>query len=587
MSRTIQIPDTITVGVLAEKLEIPVSSLIGELMKNGILATVNERIDYDTAQIIIEEMDVAVELERQKEEDQIASHRKKKNAGKGEERPPVIAVMGHVDHGKTSLLDSILDSKVAYSESGGITQHISAHQVEHAKKKLTFLDTPGHEAFAAIREHGAHLTDVALIVVAADDGVKPQTTEAIRFAKKAGVKMVVAINKVDKDSADVNRVKKELSEQGLNPEDWGGDTVMVEVSAKTKQGLDKLLDMLNLVSEVEELKADAKGPGEGLIIEAHMEKGRGAVAVALVESGKISKGDFMVVGTTCAKVKTLSLTDDGAIDSAGPSTPVELTGFKDLPRFGDEFKVVSSEKEAKKKAEEAAKKLNKSETGLGINSSELIRIMDRKKQVQDLNVVVKADMQGSLKSVIDSLRSLETKEVKVRLVGSGIGSITENDVHLAQTSDSIIYGFSVNASSNIKHGASRDKVSMRLFDVIYELIDDAKAEMEKLLPDEIVREDVGRLLVKGVFKITKTEVICGGEVTKGKLTSPSLATVFRDDKEVADRVETSSLKQGPQEVKGVEAGQMCGVSFKTPSRVEIKEGDRIEFYTEKIVERKL
>lgn len=587
MSRTIQIPDTITVGALAEKIEVPVSNLIGELMKNGILATVNERIDYDTAQIIIEEMDIDVDLQHQKEEGVITGQKRKKAFSQGEERPPVIAVMGHVDHGKTSLLDAVLDSKVASSESGGITQHISAHQVEHGKKKLTFLDTPGHEAFAAIREHGAHLTDIVLIVVAADDGVKPQTVEAIRFAKKAGVKMIVAINKIDKNSADINRVKKELSEQGLNPEDWGGDTVMVEVSAKTKKGLDKLLDMLNLVSEVEELKANAEGPGEGLIIEAHMEKGRGAVGVALVESGRVSKGDFIVAGKTCAKIRTLSLTSGKKADSAGPSTPVELTGFKELPRFGDEFKVVGSEKEARRKAEETARKLGRTDAGLGINSSELIRIMDRKKQVQELNIIVKADVQGSLKSVIDSLRSLETKEVKLRPVGSGVGSITEKDVHLAQTSGSIIYGFNVNASSNIKHGASKDKVSIRLFDVIYELIDDAKDEMRKLLPDEIVRDDIGRLLVKGVFKITKNEVICGGEVTKGKLSVPSYATVSRDDKQIAERLETASLKQGPQEAKEVEAGQMCGVSFKTPTRVEIKEGDRIEFYTEKVVKRKL
>lgn len=586
MPRTISIPDTITVGSLAEKLEVPVSQLISELMKNGILATVNEHIDYDTAHIIVEELEADVSLSRSRNDEDLAPKRRKQS-DKGSERPPVIAVMGHVDHGKTTLLDAILGSSVTSTESGGITQHISAYQVEHGGKKLTLMDTPGHEAFAAIREHGAHLTDIALIVVAADDGVKPQTIEAIRFAKKADVKAVVAINKIDKPGADTNKVKTELSEQGLTPEDWGGDTVIVEVSAKEGRGLDKLQDMLILVSEVEELKAETKDPGEGLIIEAHMEKGRGAVGVALIDSGMVAQGDFLAVGSTYAKVKTLELAGGGKLDSAGPSTPVVITGFKSLPRFGDQLRVVKSEKEARKLAEKSAAKLSQTESGLGINSSDLIRIIDRKKQVQELNVIVKADVQGSLKSVIDSLRSLETKEVKIRLVGSGVGSITEKDVHLAQTSGSIIYGFSVNASSNIKMGASKDKVSIRLFDVIYELIDDAKKEMVELLPDEIIKTDIGRLLVRGVFKITKNEVICGGEVTKGKLSIPSLATVFRGDEQIADRIETARLKQGPQEVKEVESGQMCGVSFNTSVRVEIKEGDRVEFFVEEVKERKL
>ncbi len=586
MPRTIQVPDTITVGALAEKLEIPVSQLIGELMKNGILATVNERIDYETAHIIVEELELDVELGHEQSETDLKPQRRKAS-DKGDSRAPVIAVMGHVDHGKTSLLDAVLGSKVTSTESGGITQHISAYQIEHSNKKLTFLDTPGHEAFAAIREHGAHLTDLALIVVAADDGVKPQTIEAIRFAKKAGVKMVIAINKIDKTGADTNRVKQELAEQGLAAEGWGGDTVTVEVSAKTKQGLDKLLDMLILVSEMEELKAESKGPAEGLIIEARMEKGRGALGVVLVDAGILKKGDFIVAGATYGKIKTLELTNGGNLDSAGPSTPVIITGFKALPRFGDAIKVVGSEKEARMQAEEAAENLKILESNQGINSSDLIRIIDRQKQVQQLNVLVKADVQGSLKSVIDGLRSLETPEVKVRLVGSGVGSITEKDVHLAHTSGSIIYGFHIGASSNIKHNASKDKVSIRLFDVIYELIDDAKEELEKLLPEEIKRTDLGRLLVRGVFKITKSEVICGGEVTKGKLSIPSLATVFRDDEQVADRLQTSRLQQGPQEAKEVEAGQMCGVSFKTDARVEIKEGDRIEFFSEEVIERKL
>ncbi|HEX5455864.1 MAG TPA: translation initiation factor IF-2 [Candidatus Saccharimonadales bacterium] len=577
MSRTVQIEDGLTVGTLAEKLEVPVTNLIAELMKNGVLATVNERIDFDTAAIIASEIDPEVELKKQEAQEDIPRKKQKKTT-KGESRPPVVAVMGHVDHGKTSLLDAICDTKVATGEAGGITQHISAYQAKHNDRLITFLDTPGHEAFAAIREHGAHLTDLVIIVVAADDGIKPQTSEAIRFAKKAGVKILVAINKIDKEGADPNRVKQQLSENGLMPEEWGGDTVCVEVSAKTGDGIDKLLEMILLISDVEELKAEVSIPAEGLIIEAHMEQGRGPVGVALVEQGTLKKGDFVVAGTTYAKVRNLESSDGTSVNKAGPSTPVRLTGFKALPRFGDEFKVVSDEKTARRQVEVNSRQAS-GENKDTLTSGDLIRIIDRQRQVSELNLIVKADVQGSLKSVIDGLKALNTDEVAVRIVGFGIGNVTEKDEHLASTSGAIIYGFNIDMPSNIRQLANRDKVSVRMFKVIYELIDDTKQELEKLLPAEIVRTDVGRLLVKGVFKITKTEVICGGEVTKGKLTVPALANAYRDDETIAENLEILSLKHGPQETKEVQAGEMCGVSFKSESRVDIKEGDRLEFFT--------
>lgn len=577
MSRTVQIEDGLTVGTLAEKLEVPVTQLIAELMKNGVLATVNERIDFDTAAIIASEIDPDVELQR-KEAQEDVPRKRQKTTTKGESRPPVVAVMGHVDHGKTSLLDAICRTKVATGEAGGITQHISAYQAEYNNRLITFLDTPGHEAFAAIREHGAHLTDLVIIVVAADDGIKPQTQEAIRFAKKAGVKILVAINKIDKEGADPNRVKQQLSEQELMPEEWGGDTVCVEVSAKTGDGIDKLLEMVLLISDVEELKAEVNTPAEGLIIEAHMEQGRGPVGVALVEQGTLKKGDFVVSGTTYAKVRNLESTGGNSVVKAGPSTPVRLTGFKALPRFGDEFNVVGDEKTARKQVEINSRKLS-GESKDTLTSGDLIRIIDRKRQVSELNLIVKADVQGSLKSVIDGLRALNTEEVAVRIVGFGIGNVTEKDEHLASTSGAIIYGFNIDAPSNIKQLANRDKVPIRMFNVIYELIDDAKEELETLLPPEIIRTEVGRLLVKGVFKITKTEVICGGEVTKGKLTVPALANVYRDDEVIAENLEILSLKHGPQETKEVQTGEMCGVSFKSESRVDLKEGDKLEFFT--------
>lgn len=585
-TRTIEIEDGITVGALAEELQIPVTGLISELMKNGVLATVNERLDFDTAQIIIGELpDVDIELERKKVEAG-PSRKKQDRATSGDSRPPVVAVMGHVDHGKTSLLDAITDSKVASGEAGGITQHITAYQVKHNDQDITFLDTPGHEAFAAIREHGAQLTDVVIIVVAADDGIKPQTIEAIRFANKAGVKIVVAINKIDKEGADINRVKQELSEQNLLIEEWGGDVVAVEVSAKEKQNLDKLLDMVLLVADLEDLRADAKSPAKGLIIEAHMETGRGPVAVALIESGILARGDFVAAGGTYAKIRNLESTNGQPLKAAGPSTPAILTGFKALPEFGDEFAVYKTEKAAKAASADYAVNRAKAGASSDMSGSELIRIINRSNKVNELNIIIKADVQGSLTSVIDSLKALDTDEVAVRLVGSGVGVITEKDAHLAATSRAIIYGFNVQAPASIKQLANRDRVSIRLFNIIYELIDDAKAELTKLLPAEIIRTDLGRLIVRGIFKITKTDVICGGEVTKGKLTAPALATIKRGDEVIAE-VEITGLKRGPQEAKEVIEGEMCGVNFKSQSRVDLQEGDHIEFYTQKTVARTL
>lgn len=586
MAKTIQIEDTTTVGALAESLDIPVSRLIGELMKNGVLATVNERIDFDTASIIAQELDLDIELEQKLTETPARERNQRKKSKTGESRPPVVAVMGHVDHGKTTLLDAITGAKTTPGEAGGITQHISAYQVTHNKRKVTFLDTPGHEAFAAIREHGAQLTDVVIIVVAADDGVKPQTLEAIRFAKSAGAKIVVAINKIDREGADPNRVKQQLSEQDLLVEEWGGETVAVEVSAKESKNIDKLLDMVILVADVEDLRADSKAPASGLIIEAHMEQGRGPVAVALVEFGTLSKADFIVAGGTYAKIRNLEGTDGKPLKSAGPSTPAVITGFKSLPRFGDEFSVASSEKEARTQAAEVARMRTQDGGAVDVSSSDLIRIIDKKARTNELNIVVKADVQGSLKSIIDSLRALNTDDVAVRVVGSGVGNITEKDVHLAATSGAIIYGFTVETSSTIKQLASRDRVPLRLYKVIYELIDDAKQELTKLLPPEVKRTEHGRLVVRGIFKITKTEVICGGEVTKGTLVIPSRALVFKGDDEVAD-VEITNLKRGPQDVHEVPTGEMCGVSFKSESRVNLEEGDRLEFYSEEVVERQL
>ncbi len=588
MARTIEIEDMTTVGTLAEKLMLPVTRLIGELMKNGVMATVNERIDFDTAQIIVSELGLDVELAK-KTQEKVTSVREKHATGSetAVPRPPVVAVMGHVDHGKTTLLDAIRGASVAKGEAGGITQHISAYQIAHNKRVITFLDTPGHEAFAAIREHGAHLTDIVIIVIAADDGIKPQTIEAIRYARKAGAKIIVALNKIDKEGADANRVKQQLAEQNLLVEEWGGDTVAIEVSAKTKRGIDELLDMVLLVADVEDFRADVDRPAVGLVIEAHVEQGRGPIANALIEEGTLKLGDYVVAGTTYAKIRNLESTDGKPLKTATPSTPVVITGFKALPEFADEFTVVPSEKIARSQAEQTA--INqRTSGGRDMNSSELIRMINRNNRLQELNIIVKADVQGSLTSVIDSLKALETEEVAVRVVSASVGAITDSDVYLATTSNAIIYGFNVLAPTNIKRLASRDKINIRLYNVIYELIDDVKAELTTLLAPEIIEKEMGRLVVRGIFKTTKTEVICGGEVTKGKLMVPALARVMRDgdDQPVAE-VELTNLKRGPQDTKEVFEGEMCGLSFRSTARVDLQEGDRLEAFTRETMLRSL
>lgn len=586
--KTLVIPGMITVGELAAQLDLPVTKLIGELFKNGIMATVNQRIDIETAQIIVDELGLDVGLKQKDAESVTAVSRSERvKSTTAQERPPIVAVMGHVDHGKTSLLDAILNMKVASGEAGGITQHIAAYQTKYDGRDITLLDTPGHEAFSALRQHGAALTDVVVVVVAADDGVKPQTVEAIKFAQQANARIIVAINKIDKPEADVNRVKTQLaSEHNLTPEEWGGDTVMVEVSAKTKQNLDKLLEMILLVADVEELKADTQGPAEGLVIESHMEQGRGAVVSMLVAHGILRPGSFLVAGGTYAKIRTLQDFAGRPIKQAGPSTPATVTGFKVIPQFGDQFITVKSEKEARTLAARHQQEAKEDVQASAISSTDLLQLMNRRKEKQLLNVIVKADVQGSLTSVCDSLKLLENAEVAPRIISSGVGNISENDVRMAQTSDAIVYGFNVQLPPIVKRLAQRDKVSVRLYKIIYELIDDAKSVLEDLLSPEVVETEIGKLTIKGIFKTSKDEVICGGEVTKGKIEPSLLARVKRGDEQIAE-VEVSQVQRQQQEVKEVFEGEMCGLKLKTKGKLVLQEGDRLEFFRRELVKRTL
>jgi translation initiation factor IF-2 len=585
--KVIVVADSITVGELAETLNLPVTALIGELFKNGIVATINQRLDFETATIIVEELKLDVELQKKPAAEKV-ERKKHVLSDKAVDRPPIVAVMGHVDHGKTSLLDAILGTSTVTGEAGGITQHISAYQAERNGRVITLLDTPGHEAFAALRQHGATLTDVVVIVVAADDGVKPQTIEAIRFARSANAKIVVAINKIDKEAADSARVKAQLAtEHNLNPEEWGGEVVMVDVSAKTGQNIDKLLDMVLLVADLEELKADIDVPPEGLVIESHMEIGRGPVVGLLVEQGKLKPGHFLVAGTALGKVRTLLDFRGKALKEAGPSTPVMVTGFKELPQFGDRFNIVKSEKEARLLTEKTSQERERDAASTNVTGADMLKMISQKHESEEFKTIVKADVQGSLTSVIDSLRLVETGgEVNLRVIGSGVGNISENDVRLAAGKGTVIYGFNVSLPPAIKRLAMRDKVEIRLYKVIYELLDDARTSMESLLAPEVVETELGTLTIKGVFRTLKDVVIAGGEVTKGKVMANVLARVKRGD-EVLAEVEITSVQRQQQEAKEVFEGEMCGLSLKTNKKLLIEEGDKLEFFTRELVKRTL
>ncbi len=597
--KVLSIAHSITVGELAEVLNLPVTTLIGELFKNGIAATINQRIDFETATIIVEELGLDVELQKKESASVTSERRIRELTADAVTRPPIVAVMGHVDHGKTSLLDAVLDKKVVEGEAGGITQHISAYQTVRGDRAITLLDTPGHEAFAALRQHGATLTDVVIIVVAADDGVKPQTIEAIRFARTANAKIVVAINKIDKEAANPQMVKAQLaSEHNLNPEEWGGDTIMVEVSAKTGQGIDKLLDMVLLVADMEELKAEVAGSSEGLVIEAHMETGRGAVVGLLVEQGILKPGAFLVAGTAYGKVRTMDDFAGKPLKEAGPSTPVTISGFKELPQFGDVFEVVKSEKEARAKASVVRAEREHNAASANVTGADLLKLMTQKHEAADFNVIVKADVQGSLTSVIDSLKLIETGgEVSLHVVSSGVGNITENDVRLAADGKTVIYGFNVDLPPAVKQLATRERAEVRLYRIIYELLDDAKNSMEKLLAPEVVETEIGSLEVKGVFRTMKDEVIAGGLVTSGKITPGLLVRMKRgkvsafgagdETAEILGEAEITNLQREKIEAKEVFAGDMCGLNLKTSKKTLLEIGDTLEFFTREVVERHL
>lgn len=577
--KVIQVSGSITVDELASALGVSVTHLIGELFKNGIMATINQRLDFETAQIMTEELGFSNVRFVRKENSAKLPGIKRELSKNAKERPPVVAIMGHVDHGKTTLLDTLLKKKTVEGEAGGITQHISAYQMEYKERKITFLDTPGHEAFAAIRQHGAMLTDIVVIVVAADDGVKPQTAEAIKFAEAANAKIIVAINKIDKEGANIELTKTQLAtEFNLNPEEWGGDTIMVPISAKTGQNLDKLLDMILLTADIDELKADIDIPAEGLVIESHMEVGKGSVVNLLVTGGELKVGEFIVAGRTYGKVRTMLGWDGKPKGKATPSTPVVVTGFKELPNFGDKFEEVADEKTARKLALLNAQAENEESASANVTSSDLLRMMTTSDNTKVFNVLVKGDVQGSVTSVVDSLRLIDTNgEIMLNIVSTGVGAVSENDIYMASGSRTVIYGFNVTVPNAIAKMAERNGVPVRVYRVIYELLDDAKREMEKMLDAEVVETETGKMTIKGVFRTEKTEIIAGGEVKEGKVAPGMLGRVYRK-KELLGEVEVISVQEGKITVPTLSQGEIGGISLKTTKKIQLELEDRIEFF---------
>lgn len=585
--KTIQIAGSITVDELSKALGLSVTELIGELFKNGIVATINQRLDFETASIIIDELGLKnVKLEHKNTSTKTSDFRRELS-DKAVSRPPVVAVMGHVDHGKTTLLDTLLNKKTVEGEAGGITQHISAYQLKHNDRLITFLDTPGHEAFAAIRQHGAMLTDIVIIVVAADDGVKPQTIEAINFAKTANAKIIVAINKIDREGADIQRTMADLSNNGLQPEEWGGDIVMVPISAKQGTNLDKLLDMILLTADIEELKADIDIPAEGLVIESHMETGKGSVVNLLVTGGELKTGDFIVAGSTYGKIRTMLDWKGKPKGKATPSTPVTVTGFKELPNFGDRFLEANDEKTARKMALLNAQNQMNEMASANVTSSDLLRMMNVADNSKVFNVIIKGDVLGSVTSVVDSLKLIDTNgEITLNIVSTGVGDINENDVYMAAGDNTVIYGFNVSVPINISKMAARDGVAIRTYKVIYELLDDAKNEMEKLLDAEIIEEDKGEMKVLGVFRTEKTGIIAGGEMLTGDVKPGFLVRIIHGKTFVAE-AEVTSVQKEKIDVDNLTAGETGGLALKTEQKVALEIGDRLKFFTREVKKRKL
>ena len=573
---TVKIPDEIGVGELASRMKKTGAEVVKCLMKNGIMASLSEIIDYDTAALIAMELGCKVEKEvivtieeklidvsEDKEEDLVP-------------RAPVVVVMGHVDHGKTSLLDYIRHANVVSGEAGGITQHIGAYQVEVNGKPITFLDTPGHEAFTAMRARGAMVTDVAILVVAADDGIMPQTVESINHAKAAKIPIIVAINKMDKPEANPERIKEQLTKYELVPEEWGGDTIICPISAKTGDGIDNLLEMVNLTAEMQELKANPNRSAHGAVIEARLDKGRGPVATLLVQNGTLHQGDVIIAGTAVGRVRAMTNAKGEKVTEAGPSVPVEIIGMGEVPGAGDDFHAVADERMARELVEQRKHEQKMaSSSQVGKVSLEDLFSQIKQGEMKDLNIIVKADVQGSAEAVKASLEKISNDEVRVRVIHCAVGAINESDVMLATTSNAIIVGFNVRPDNNAKETATRNKVDMRMYRVIYDCINEIETAMKGMLAPKFKEVDLGQAEVRNVFRITGVGMVAGCYVTEGKMQRGAQMRLLRDNIVIYDG-SIASLQRFKDSVKEVAQGYECGITFEKFQ--DIKEGDVIEAY---------
>ncbi len=572
----VQIPDEITVGELATRLKQTAANVIKKLMGFGVMASVSEVIDFDTASLIAEEFGAKVEKEVHVSIEERLFEVDEDPADSLQERPPVVVVMGHVDHGKTSILDAIRKSHVTAGEAGGITQHIGAYQVTAGGKVITFLDTPGHEAFTSMRARGANLTDIAVLVVAADDGIMPQTVESINHAKAAGVSIIVAINKMDKPTANPDRVMEQLTQYELVPEQWGGDVICVPVSALTGQGIGDLLENINLVAEVKELKANPDRRAKGAVIEARLDKGQGPVATILVQKGTLHKGDCVIAGTAVGRVRTMKNDKGQFIETAGPSTPVEITGLTEVPSAGDLFDAVADEKLARELADKRAAEEKKRQ----FSSYQKVTLDNLFSQIAEgerkqLDIIVKADVQGSAEAVKQSLEKISNDEVRVKVIHAGVGAINKSDVMLANAGGAIIIGFNVRPDPVAKEEAAQCEVEMRMYRVIYDAINDVTDAMKGMLAPKIREVEQGRLEVRQVYKISSVGLVAGSYVLEGKITRSSKIRVVRDGIVITED-EIASLRRFKDDVKEVAQGYECGVTLE--KFADIKEGDIFEAY---------
>ncbi len=584
----VKIPSLVSVKKFSELLGIPVTDVIKELMKNKILAAINDEIDYDTAAVIASDLGFETELDLETSAsgamtlEQLGEILKKeKESGKNlRHRPPVVTILGHVDHGKTTLLDTIRKTSVVEKEAGGITQHISAYQVKKKGEVITFVDTPGHEAFSAMRERGVSLADIAILVVAADDGVRPQTEEVIQYLKEKKIPMVVAINKIDKPGANVQKVKQELADRGIVIEEWGGNVVAAEISAKKNIGIDELLDMILLVAEVEELRADYKRLPLGVVIESHLDPQKGHIATVLVRTGTLKEGQDVVVGTIAGRVRRLEDFKGRQVKEVGPSIPVTVIGLNVSPNVNDVLQGMIDMKSAK-----AAQK----DFGAVENWTRKFDSQSILKSIEDqsknrLNIILKTDVQGSLEAIDQILGAIKSEEVGINYIKQGVGDITESDVKLGQTSGAVIFGFNSQPTTVAKRLAEMNNVEIKTYRVIYELIEEIKKRLEKMLPEDIVRTDLGRLKVLAVFKTGKGDMIVGGKVVSGKMMNGESIEVVRDDK-ILGRGKLSNLQQNKVNVDEVKQGLECGITFL--GDVKIKEADTLICFHEEVVKKKL